>query len=207
MLEIAGEIQQPPACRRFILTLPKRGQSMKAFIYNSTSEEDTAKLGHALAAALPPGTVVALNGPLGAGKTRLVQAVAEALGIDRHEVVSPTFVLLQEHHGNRRGLAQFAESSRHKPPPPNSPDGGLAESISIYHVDAYRIRDDDEFMQLGMEEYFASGGLVFIEWANRVAMCLPPDIVTITIEVTDDTSRRFIIDGPSALDSLASLER
>jgi tRNA threonylcarbamoyladenosine biosynthesis protein TsaE len=145
-----------------------------SFTFDSNSEEDTARLGHTLAIALPADSVIALNGTLGAGKTRLVQAVAEALGIDRHEVVSPTFVLLQEYHGSR----------------------------SIYHVDAYRIRDDDEFMQLGMEEYFSAGGLVFIEWAERVSRCLPPEIVEITIEVTGETTRRFTIAGVSALASL-----
>jgi tRNA threonylcarbamoyladenosine biosynthesis protein TsaE len=94
-----------------------------------------------------------------------VQAIAEALGIDRHDVVSPTFVLMQEYHGEK----------------------------SIYHVDAYRIRDDDEFMQLGMEEYFAAGGLVFIEWAERVANSLPPGYFTIAIEVVSETSRRMTI--------------
>ena len=133
--------------------------------FESHSEEDTVRLGQALAAALPAGAVVALNGTLGAGKTRLVQAIAEALGIDRHDVVSPTFVLMQEYHGEK----------------------------SIYHVDAYRIRDDDEFMQLGMEEYFAAGGLVFIEWAERVASSLPPGYFTIAIEVVSETSRKMTI--------------
>ena len=138
---------------------------MTEFQFESRSEEDTIRLGQALAAALPAGAVIALNGTLGAGKTRLVQAVAEALGIDRHEVVSPTFVLLQEHHGEK----------------------------SIYHVDAYRIRDDDEFMQLGMDEYFAAGGLVFIEWAERVANSLPAGYFIVAIEVTSETSRQMTI--------------
>jgi tRNA threonylcarbamoyladenosine biosynthesis protein TsaE len=138
---------------------------MTEFQFESHSEEDTIRLGHALAAALPAGAVVALNGTLGAGKTRLVQAVAEALGIDCHQVVSPTFVLLQEYHGEK----------------------------SIYHVDAYRIRDDDEFMQLGMDEYFAAGGLVFIEWAERVANSLPPGYFMVAIDVSSETSRKMTI--------------
>lgn len=150
---------------------------MTIFVFESHSEADTARLGHALAKALPAGAVVALNGTLGAGKTRLVQAVAEALGIEHGEVVSPTFVLLQEYHGDK----------------------------SIYHVDAYRIRDDDEFLQLGIEEYFAAGGLVFIEWADRVAQCLPADLVEISIEVTGEADRRAIICGAEAfIDALRS---
>lgn len=146
-------------------------------IFDSQTETDTVRLGTALAAALPGGAVVALNGPLGAGKTRLVQAVADALGIDRSEVVSPTFVLMQEYHGQK----------------------------SIYHVDAYRIKDDDEFLQLGVDEYFAPGNLVFIEWADRVARCLPQELVRVEIEVTSPTSRRFRITGidPSGLPTTA----
>lgn len=147
---------------------------MNTFTFDSQSEADTIRLGHALAEALPPGSVVALNGTLGAGKTRLVQSVAEALGIERGEVVSPTFVLMQEYHGRQW----------------------------IYHVDAYRIRDDDEFMQLGMEEYFVSGGLVFIEWAERVAASLPPSHVTIAIDVTGEETRRFVITGVPELPRL-----
>lgn len=144
---------------------------MNPIVFESQSEADTSRLGRVLAEALPDGAVVSLNGPLGAGKTRLVQAIAEGLGIDRSEVVSPTFVLMQEYHGQK----------------------------SIYHLDAYRIKDDDEFLQLGVEEYVAPGNLVFIEWADRVARCLPRELVRIEIEVTSPTSRRFSIANCPAL--------
>ena len=127
------------------------------------NEQDTERLGAALADVLPPQTVVALVGTLGAGKTRLVQAVAEACGIDRRQVVSPTFVLVQEYHGRR----------------------------SVYHLDAYRLRDEDEFEQLGPEEYFESDGITLVEWADRVEACLPPDRLDVRIEVTGEHSRRF----------------
>lgn len=136
---------------------------MDPFLYEATDEAGTAALGKALAEVLPPGTTVALYGTLGAGKTRLVQAIAEGCGVDRRDVVSPTFVLIQEHRGQRW----------------------------IYHIDAYRLRDDDEFLQLGPEEYFESEGLVLIEWADRVADCLPRDRVEVSIEVTGDNARRF----------------
>lgn len=144
---------------------------MNRFVYESENEEATARLGAALAEVLPDGAVVALRGDLGSGKTRLTQAVADALGIDRREVLSPTFVLLQEHHGRR----------------------------SLYHFDVYRIRDLDEFEALGPEEYFDRGGLVIIEWADRVAAGLPPERIEIQIEITGPDSRRFEI---SAIGSL-----
>jgi len=136
---------------------------MRCFTFTAADETDTAAFGASLAEALPAGTIVALCGTLGAGKTRLVQAVAEALGIDRRHVVSPTFVLIQEYHGRK----------------------------SLYHIDAYRLRGEDEFLALGAEEYFDGDGLVLIEWADRVAGCLPPERIDINIEVIGETKRRF----------------
>jgi tRNA threonylcarbamoyladenosine biosynthesis protein TsaE len=138
---------------------------MRHVTFIAADESDTARLGAALAQVLPAGTVVALCGTLGAGKTRLVQALAENLGVDRRQVVSPTFVLIQEYLGQKR----------------------------IYHIDAYRLRDDDEFRALGPDEYFESDGLVLIEWAERVSDCLPLDRVDINIEVTGPTQRQFDI--------------
>ena len=138
---------------------------MNSFVYESDNESATVRLGAALAEALPDRTVVALCGDLGTGKTRLTQAVAQALGIDRRDVLSPTFVLVQEHHGRR----------------------------SLYHFDAYRLRDEDEFEALGPEEYFDRDGLTLIEWADRVVGCLPSERVEIKIEATGPNSRRFQI--------------
>ena len=138
-----------------------------SFVFVSQSEADTRRLGLALGKLLPDGAVVALNGPLGAGKTRLVQAVAEARGLDPHEVVSPTFTLIQEYRGPR----------------------------PVYHFDAYRLRDDDEFLNLGPDEYFFGTGVTLVEWAERVAACMPTDFLEITIEPLDLKSRRIKIEA------------
>jgi tRNA threonylcarbamoyladenosine biosynthesis protein TsaE len=140
---------------------------MTRLIFDAFSEADTARLGAALAEVLPDGTTVALCGTLGAGKTRLVQAIAEAAGVNRRDVVSPTFVLIQQYHGRR----------------------------TIYHIDAYRLHDADEFRALGPEEYLESDGLALIEWADRVRACLPAERVEIQIEVTGPESRRFEVVG------------
>ena len=132
-------------------------------IFDAFDESDTERLGRALAECIPPGTVVALCGDLGAGKTRLVQAVAVACGVDRRDVVSPTYVLVHEYTGDR----------------------------PIYHLDAYRLRDADEFLQLGVNEYFGPPNLVFVEWADRVIECLPSDRLEITIGVREGTQRTF----------------
>ena len=136
---------------------------MATIVYEARDEAGTAALGKLLADTLPDGSVVALCGTLGAGKTRLVQAIAEACGIPRASVVSPTFVLIQEYHGRR----------------------------SVYHFDAYRLHDEDEFQQLGPDEYFESGGLALVEWADRVAAGLPRERLEIQIIVTGPQSRRF----------------
>lgn len=139
-------------------------------MYTAQDESDTQRLGQALAEVLPPGTVVALVGTLGAGKTRLVQAVATALGVPPGSVTSPTFVLVNEYGSGR---------------------------VPIYHFDTYRLKDEHEFLDLGPNEYFESNGLVFIEWADRVADFLPDERIEIEIEVAGEIKRRISVRGTS----------
>jgi tRNA threonylcarbamoyladenosine biosynthesis protein TsaE len=153
---------------------------MNTFTFHAADQAATDSFAAALAAAIPDGPTVALEATLGAGKTYLVQSVAENAGIPREQVTSPTFVLCQEYHGNR----------------------------TIYHFDAYRINDDDEFLQLGVEEYFQSTGLIFIEWSDRVSNCLPASHLRIRIDVTGDHSRDLVVSAigqyPSSI--LAEIE-
>jgi tRNA threonylcarbamoyladenosine biosynthesis protein TsaE len=153
---------------------------LPVFAFESTSEAATDRFGAVLAEVLPPGTTVALCGTLGAGKTRLVQAIAAACGIDRADVLSPTFVLCQRYAGGR----------------------------TIYHLDAYRLKDEDEFRELGPEEFFESGGLTLIEWADKVSDALPIEHVRIDIEVTGPARRRFVVRaiGGRYGETLAQLE-
>jgi tRNA threonylcarbamoyladenosine biosynthesis protein TsaE len=131
----------------------------------ANSQADTERLGRALATTLPDSTTIALVGTLGAGKTRLVQAVAAACAIPVSEVVSPTFTLCHEYRGER----------------------------TIYHFDAYRLKDDDEFLELGPDEYFDAPALTFVEWGDRVIDCLPRSRLEIHIRVTGDHTREFEI--------------
>ncbi|QDT27124.1 tRNA threonylcarbamoyladenosine biosynthesis protein TsaE [Gimesia panareensis] len=135
--------------------------------FESTSEEDTRRLGTLLADRLVPGTVLALNGNLGAGKTRLVQAIAQALGVDPAEVNSPTFVLIQEYEGR----------------------------LPLYHFDTYRLKDTDEFLELGADELLYADGVCLIEWAEKVADVLPRDVLEIKITHISETARRFEFTG------------
>lgn len=160
---------------------PEDALKMPSLHLTSRSEQDTGRIGQALADCLPAGSVLALEGPLGAGKTRLVQAMAAALGVDPREVSSPTFVLCHEYHGR----------------------------IDLYHLDAYRAKGPAEFWDLGIDEYYQAGGIVVIEWASRVAACLPASRWEIAIEVTGPQERRFQIAAvgdvdPAALSYIAS---
>jgi tRNA threonylcarbamoyladenosine biosynthesis protein TsaE len=140
---------------------------MNPYSFVAENLADTDRLGQALAEVLPDGTVVALCGTLGAGKTRLVKAIAAGCGIPSEEVVSPTFILCQEYRGRR----------------------------TLFHLDAYRLRSTEEFRQLGVDELFRSPALVLIEWADRVEGALPAERVEIRIEVGADERRRFEIIG------------
>lgn len=144
---------------------------MRHVTFETASELDTERLGGVLARSLPETLTIALQGTLGAGKTRLVQALAAALDIDPATVTSPTFVLCQHHSGRRL----------------------------LYHLDAYRMKDLDEFLELGVEEYFAGPGITLIEWAERVADCLPLDHLVVRIEITGPESRRFDLSATGPL--------
>ena len=152
---------------------------MNCIEFNATDLHQTDQLGAALAAVLQPGTTVALIGTLGAGKTRLVQAIAAGFAVPRSEVVSPTYVLCHEYDGR----------------------------LPIYHLDVYRLRDEDEFLDLGPEEYFESAGITFIEWADRVVDCLPPERLEIDIHITGKSQRRYELTalGESVIEMLAAL--
>jgi tRNA threonylcarbamoyladenosine biosynthesis protein TsaE len=131
----------------------------------------TAALGRRLGAALFPGAIVALIGPLGAGKTQLVRAVTEGLGLpDPNLVSSPTFVLIHEY----------------------------AARLPVYHFDAYRLHGPGELFDLGVHEYFEGGGVSLVEWADRVEACVPREHLRITVEITGEASRRIDVEGRGA---------
>jgi tRNA threonylcarbamoyladenosine biosynthesis protein TsaE len=140
----------------------------------------TESLGRRLGGLLFRGAVVALVGPLGAGKTHLSRAIAQGVGVaDGRVVTSPTFVLIQEYQGR----------------------------LPVYHFDAYRLRGEGEFFDLGAHEYLEGDGVSLVEWADRVAGCLPPDHLSVALEVSGETSRRATVEahGPIHARLLAAL--
>lgn len=133
--------------------------------------EATVQLGRRLGRLLSPGMVVALVGPLGAGKTQLVRAIAEGLGLaDSGMVCSPTFVLQHDYLGR----------------------------LPIHHFDVYRLRSEAEFLDLGVEELMEGEDVCLIEWADRVAGCLPADHLRIELRILGENERQAALTGTGA---------
>jgi tRNA threonylcarbamoyladenosine biosynthesis protein TsaE len=111
----------------------------------SHSEEATIDAGASLAARLHPGSVVALYGDLGSGKTRFVKGISRGLGV-RETVASPTFTIVNEHRDGR---------------------------IPLYHFDCYRLRSAAELEEIGFDEYIYGNGVCVVEWAEMIEERLP----------------------------------
>lgn len=113
---------------------------------------------------MPRRLVIGLSGTLGAGKTTFAQCLAEAAGVDPEDVTSPTFNLLSSY------VAQIE-----------------AGPIQLDHLDAYRVSDEDEFLELGIEELFDEPDhWVLIEWAERVRSVMPAETLWIEIHHASD---------------------
>ncbi|MEI6891661.1 MAG: tRNA (adenosine(37)-N6)-threonylcarbamoyltransferase complex ATPase subunit type 1 TsaE [Pontiella sp.] len=130
-------------------------------IVETNSPEETWELAAELAAELPAGTVMALHGDLGAGKTCFIQGYAAALGID-DPVTSPTYTLIGEYEGR----------------------------LPLHHLDLYRLSGPEEALGLGLEEYFYTDGITAIEWAERAEGLLPDDLLHIEIKTDEQTQTR-----------------
>lgn len=132
------------------------------------SEKETERIGEAIGRAAEPGTVVALIGDLGTGKTTLTKSIAKGLGVTE-TVTSPTFNIIREYKSGR---------------------------IPLYHFDVYRIGDPDEMFELGYEEYFYGDGICVVEWADIIEELLPEDAVIIRIaRGADEEEREYRIES------------
>jgi tRNA threonylcarbamoyladenosine biosynthesis protein TsaE len=127
--------------------------------------EATQKWAFAFAKTLPPGSVIALSGDLGSGKTTFMQGLVRGLGGSKVIVQSPTFVYL--HHY------------------PTTPP--------VFHFDLYRLRSADDFLAMGFEEYFETEGITAIEWPERIASILPASAIKIQLSVVSESARRLVI--------------
>ena len=145
---------------------------MPDYAWSPANLEATIEVARELAALLPSRGVVQLTGNLGAGKTTLVAALVEALGVaPSAEVSSPTFTLIQEY----------------------------GEPVRIYHIDLYRLDEPRQFYTLGLEDIFDANALVLIEWGEKFARFLPPDRSIITIAHGEGDHREITATGDRLL--------
>lgn len=138
--------------------------------YASKSVEQTEAVAAELAASLHGGECIALNGNLGAGKTQFVRGLVRGLGGPSRSVSSPTFVLLNIYPSGR---------------------------LTVFHLDAYRVAGADDFEAIGFPELLEQGGVVVVEWAQRVRDLLPERCIQVDIEPVAPTRRTIRIrQGP-----------
>ena len=149
--------------------------------WSTTSVESTLTLGEALGRCLNAELTIGLVGPLGAGKTHLVKGIAAGNAPRRvSSVTSPTFTLIHEYDGR----------------------------LTLYHVDAYRLRDTAELLALGFDEWMRADSVVVVEWADRVRSAMPDDSLWITLALTGPTDRDLTLQaaGPRSQRCLDALQ-
>lgn len=134
-------------------------------IYEAAGLEGTGRLAAYLAGQAVPGTVIVLDGDLGAGKTAFSKLFAEHLGV-KDVVNSPTFTLIKEYEGR----------------------------LPLYHMDVYRL-SLDEADELGLDEYFHGDGVTLVEWGSIIADILPAELLHIYIESVSESERRMYLAG------------
>lgn len=136
---------------------------------NSRSVADTRRLGATFASRLAPGDIVALEGDLGSGKTEFVRGACKALGVPDDVVTSPTFTIVNEYSG---------------------------EGTTVFHIDAYRLKTESEFFDLGYEDYLSGQAIVFIEWPERVSKTLAGgEVIWIRFQHDGENRRTIYVEG------------
>jgi tRNA threonylcarbamoyladenosine biosynthesis protein TsaE len=129
---------------------------------------ETIRIGKSIGRRLLPGDVVALVGELGAGKTQLIKGLAAGAGIRNPAYISsPSFTLINEYPGK----------------------------MTFYHVDLFRLGEEKEAEELGLEDYFQSKGITAIEWADKIPSLLPKELLLIRIAYTGRNRRSLEIVG------------
>ncbi|MDX9745295.1 MAG: tRNA (adenosine(37)-N6)-threonylcarbamoyltransferase complex ATPase subunit type 1 TsaE [Syntrophales bacterium] len=135
-------------------------------------EGETIRLGEAIGECLGPGDVVGLIGDLGAGKTCMAKGLARSLGVsDCYEITSPTFTIINEYPGR----------------------------MTLRHVDAYRLETSRELIDAGFEDFFDDGGVVVVEWAEKIRDILPGDTLFVNFEYFDESTRIIRISGDESV--------
>ena len=130
------------------------------------SRQETEALGFEFAKDIGAGSVVAMKGDLGAGKTCFTSGFARGMGYNG-EVNSPTFAIVNEYLGGR---------------------------LDVYHFDMYRVSGWEDLYTTGYFDYLEMGGVLIIEWSENIESALPQEVITVTIENIDENSRKITIE-------------
>ena len=139
-------------------------------IYHTNSPEETEAVGQLLASRLRPGTVIAFEGDLGAGKTAFTRGLARGLGAtDR--VTSPTYTIVNEYLGGR---------------------------MPLFHFDMYRLGSSDDLFDIGWEDYLDRGGICAVEWSENVRDAMEGALI-VRIEKTGENTRTITLEGGEIL--------
>ncbi len=142
--------------------------------FTTNSPAETEAVGAALGKILPPGTVLAYRGDLGAGKTAFTRGLARGLGCGEL-VTSPTYTIVNEYLGGR---------------------------IPLFHFDMYRLRCSDDLFDIGWDDYLDRGGVCAVEWSENVDDAME-DAIYITIEKLGEDARRITLEGGAFLADLS----
>lgn len=134
-------------------------------LFESKSVEETIDYGKNFGKELKPGDIVCLEGDLGAGKTHFVKGIASYFGIEKEKVSSPTFTLINEYFGD----------------------------IPIFHFDCYRLKSEEEALEIGMEEYLYGEGVSVIEWPSKIQNLIPDNSIQIEIKHSGKSKRSISI--------------
>ena len=143
-------------------------------IFETNSPEETERIGQALAQILTPGTVIAFEGDLGAGKTAFTRGLARGLGCGE-PVTSPTYTIVNEY---------------------------LSGKMPLFHFDMYRLTCADDLFDIGWDDYLDRGGICAVEWSENVAEALE-DPILVSIRKTGENSRTITITGGDSLADLS----
>ena len=144
---------------------PAGRSSMAEMLTVTNSALETRLLGEQLAERLQAGDVVVLEGELGAGKSELARGIARGLGVSE-TVTSPSFTILNVYESGK---------------------------IPLYHFDWYRLENEEELYELGMDEYLGGDGIAVVEWAERCPDAVPDGAIRIRLEVTGENEREIAV--------------
>ncbi len=142
--------------------------------FTTNSPVETEALGAALGKILPPGTVIAYRGDLGAGKTAFTRGLAQGLGCGEI-VTSPTYTIVNEY---------------------------LSGRLPLFHFDMYRLASSDDLWDIGWEDYLDRGGICAVEWSENVDDAME-NAIFVSIEKTGEESRRITVEGGISLADLS----